>query len=136
MLEETRALIQECLGLKSRRSSVSTEPLMAIRLPLHEDPISRASDNDQPVKIVEKKENKPASRPVEPAREPIEPSPTSARNTPKSVSFGQRPQPVPPIDIRGNNRRDEEDDADIEELLPIDTPPYGAVGPRLYWNRV
>lgn len=136
MLGETRALIQECLGLKSRRNSVSTETPMSTRLPLHDNPISLASDNGQPVKMVQKNETKPVSRPVEPARRPIEPSPTSARNAPKSVSFGQRQQPVPPLDIKGSNKRDEEDDADIEELLPIDTPPYGSVGPRLYWNRV
>lgn len=46
----------------------------------------------------------------------------------KSVHFNQIKKP---IEIK---KQDEEEE--IEELLPIEIEPYGTVGRTLYWNRV
>ena len=117
ILESTRQLISECLNLKSRQNSISSEQAIIDRLPINDDDSmstsSTISETIPPVKLRKKKKKTIVKESVNfPIKEET-----------KSVSF----VPV---------KKQEEEEEDIEELLPVDIEPRGTVGPTLYWNRV
>jgi hypothetical protein len=124
ILDSTRTLISECLSLKSRRNSSSSEQPMSYRLPIDDDSVSTTStisEKIEPVKLKKKKKKiifKESPRIV-------------TKEETKSVGFNQIKNPEKPIEIK---RKDEEEE--IEELLPVEIEPYGTVGQRLHWHRV
>ena len=124
MLDSTRQLISECLSLKSRRNSDSSEQHVLVdRLSLHDNASTTTdetiSERIEPTKLKKKKKKQQQST-VQP--------PTKIINTKeemKSVTFI-------PIKHRQEENREEE----IEELHPVEIEPYGTVGRLVYWNRV
>ncbi len=118
ILDSTRQLISECLQLKSRQNSISSEQPLLDRLSIDEDSTSTdgtISERIEPVKLRKKKK-----------KHPIKESPpkVNIKQEIKSVSFNPIKKP------------EVEQEEDIEELLPIDIEPYGTVGRTLYWNRI
>lgn len=122
MLENTRQLISECLSLKSRRNSVSSEQLLTDRLSVRDNDGTSTdetiNERIEPVKLKKKKKKNPVKEPVKIV---------ATREEIKSVGF------IPIKNPAEANRGIEEE---IEELLPVEIQPYGTVGPTLYWNRI
>lgn len=119
MLEKTRQLIDECLSLKSRRNSDSSEPFLLDRLSLHDNDSTTTDETISERAKPKKKKKKPTT--IQQPTKII----TNAKEELKSVTF---------IPIK---HPDEENcEEEIEELQPIEIEPYGTVGPTLYWNRV
>ena len=124
ILDSTHTLISECLSLKSRRNSSSSEQPMSYRLPLDDDSVSTTStisEKIEPVKLKKKKK-----------KIILKESPKIVtKEETKFVSFNQIKNPEKPIEIK---RKDEEEE--IEELLPVEIEHYGTVGQRLHWHRM
>ncbi|CAF0938018.1 unnamed protein product [Adineta steineri] len=121
----TRTLINECLNLKSRQNSILNEqPLLSHRLSLHDNNSSNTnsiiSENSQSVKLKKKKRKSILK----------EPSKNVMREETKSVGFNQINKSEKPIETK----KDEEEE-EIEELLPVEIEPYGTVGRMPYWHR-
>jgi hypothetical protein len=118
ILDSTRHLINECLNLKSRQNSISSEQPLIDRLSIHDDSSSTdetISERIQPVKLKKKKK-----KPI------VKESPKLiTKEEPKAVSF-----------IPFKKPQVEKEEEDIEELLPLDIELTGTVGRTLYWNRV
>ncbi len=118
ILDNTRHLIAECLTLKSRQNSITSDQPLVDRLSLHDDSTSTdgtISEQVQPVKL-KKKKRKP-----------------SIKQTPKII-IKEEPKTVGFVPIKKPEEKEEEED--IEELLPVDIEAYGTVGHTLYWNRL
>ncbi len=117
ILDSTRHLINECLNLKSRQNSISSEQPLIDRLSIHEDSTSTdgtISEQIQPVKLKKKKKK------------------SSVKEYPKVITK-EETKSVGFIPIKKPEEKEEED---IEELLPIDIEAYGTVGHTHYWNRL
>lgn len=121
ILQSTRTLIHDCLSLRSRQNSISSEQLVSHRSSVkHEDDStstnSTVSEQIQPVKLRKKTKKKINN---------IKESPVVKEQT-KSVHIKE------PIKTKEEKKEEEE----IEELLPVEIEPHGTIGRRLYWNRV
>jgi hypothetical protein len=130
MADSIRTSINECLGLKSRRSSIE-RPLSHRRSSIHDEASSTNSTIDeqpQPVKL-KKKKKKTSLR---------EPSRSVLREEPKSVAFSEVKKLEKPVETKTDmvEKKREDEEEDIEELLPVEVQPYGTVGRLLYWHRV
>jgi hypothetical protein len=126
ILDLTRTLINECLQLKSRQNSISSEQLLSHRLSINDDSTSTnstISEQIQPVKLKKKKKKK---KKINLKESPI----INVKQETKAVSFNQIKKPV---EIK---KPQEDEEEEIEELLPVEIEPYGTVGRTLYWNRV
>ena len=133
--EATRQLIQQCLELKSRRNSVSSEEPLSARFTLNDlsIPTPRNAPTPEPPSIIKKTPRKTTTTTATEAA-----TPRSVRDSFKSVTFEQNRPPERASPTRGRRVKQEEEediDANIEELLPIDPEPFGVVGPRPYWQR-
>lgn len=130
ILESTRTLINECLNLKSRQNSISTEqPLVQLTNVQYENnnddstsTTSTVSARVEPVKLKKKKTKKSSV---------YDSTKSDVKEQTKSVSFTPVKKRDLPTVIKPND-----EDEDIEELLPVDIQPYGTVGRTLYWNRI
>jgi len=118
ILDSTRTLINECLNLKSRQNSISSEQLLSHRLSINDDSTSTISEQIQPIKLKKKKKKKNLKE------SPI----INNKQETKSVNFTQIKKPI--------ETKKQEEEEEIEELLPIEIEPYGTIGRTLYWNRV
>lgn len=126
MHESTRTLINDCLSLKSRQNSISSEQLPSHRLPANDDNDSAStnstiSEQIQPVKLKKKKKKKTNIIKESPVVHVV-------KEERKSVHIKE------PTETKKQEQEEEEED--IEELLPVEIEPYGTVGRRLYWNRL
>lgn len=133
--EKTRQLIHECLELHSRRNSISSEQPLSSRFVLNDItiPTPRKAATPEPIAIIKKTPRKTTTTTATEAT-----TPRSVRDSVKSVSFEpkSRSERMSPTRGRKFQYEDEEDiDADIEELLPIDPEPFGMAGARPYWQR-
>ncbi|CAF0962530.1 unnamed protein product [Adineta ricciae] len=115
--DTTRTLIKECLDLKSRRNSLENEP--SVRRSSSPDEIIRKKP--QPVKLKKKKSSLK------------EDSKVLAKEEIKSVAFSNVKRTEKSLE---NKQGQENEEEDIEELLPVETQPFGTVGHQLYWNRI
>lgn len=133
--EKTRQLIRECLELHSRRNSISSEQPLSSRFVLNDItiPTPRKAATPEPIAIIKKTPRKTTTTTATEAM-----TPRSVRDSVKSVSFEPKSRSGRMLPTRGQKFQyeDEEDiDADIEELLPIDPEPFGMAGARPYWQR-
>jgi hypothetical protein len=126
ILDSTRTLINECLGLKSRQNSISSDQPLSYRLPINDEDsdstTSTTRETIQPVKL--KKKKKKSSLKAAPE--------ILIKEATKSVGFNQIKNPEKPIEIKKKEVTEEE----IEELLPVEIGPYGTVGRMYHWHRV
>lgn len=118
--ESTRKLIQECLNLKSRRNSTSSDASRSFHVPITEalksSRSSVASDDVAPVtspkKIIKHEQLRKAKIP-------------SAPDSVRSVGFKEKSR----SDIMTTTEArtfPPEDDIEIEEMMPIENTPIGS----------
>jgi hypothetical protein len=119
ILESTRTLINECLNLKSRQNSISSEQLLTHHLSINDDDSTSTNEQIQPIKLEKKKKKKKKNSKQSPM--------INIKEEIKSVQIKE------PVEIKKQEKDEEEE---IEELLPVEIEPHGTVGPTLYWNRV
>ncbi|UJR28111.1 hypothetical protein I4U23_009366 [Adineta vaga] len=127
--DSTRTSINECLSLRSRRNSVLNEPplLSYRRSSIHDDSSSPQSvQNEKSQTVIVKKKTKKKKSNLK------EPSENLTKEEIKSVGFNEVKQSHKFVE----NRKEREDDEDIEELLPVEIQPYGTIERQLYWQRI
>lgn len=116
ILDSTKTLIKECLNLKSRRNSLSSENQISFRLPLSklpEDDSSTISEDIRPAKTEKKK-----------------------------IQLDQRqetmskPKKVPSKPVVEREKKIEQNNEEIEELEPIEIQPYGMTRALPRWQRI
>lgn len=126
--DTTRTSIRECLGLKSRSSS-KERPSPRYRPSARDDASSADSAIDEQPRPVRPKTKKKKSSLRGSSR-------SAVREEPKSVGFSEARKPPKPVEAKVVKKREEHDDEEIEELHPIEIPPYGTAGQLLHWYRV
>ncbi|CAF2571067.1 unnamed protein product [Rotaria sp. Silwood2] len=127
ILDSTHTLINECLSLKSRENSISSQQPLCYRLPINDDSSSTSSTKGEkvpPLKLKKKKKKKKPNLHESPK--------TVIKEETKPFAFNQIKQPEKQVEIK----KKEHEQEDIEELLPVEIQPYGTVGRMLYWHRV
>jgi len=134
-------LIKECLSLKSRQNSISSEQPLVQQLPpirRHENGSNNNNDDDdststtstisarvEPVKLKKKTKKKLVQH---------DSMKFDVREETKAVSFSPIKKRELPTETKPKD--DDDNDEEIEELLPVEIQPHGTVGRTLYWNRI
>lgn len=128
ILESTRILINECLNLRSRRNSISSEQQFSHRLPIDDDTRnihSREVEKVPPLKLKTRTRKKKTTF--------NESSGVLLKEETKPFNVDLIRKPEKPVVIGKQIQNDEDE---IEELEPIDIEPYGTIGRPLYWRRI
>ncbi|CAF3547118.1 unnamed protein product [Rotaria sordida] len=125
ILDSTRRLINECLSLKSRQNSISSQQPLSYHLSVNDDSTSTNSTINEKISPIKLKKKKKKSNLNEPPK-------SSIKEETKPFRVNQIKQPEKSIEIK----KKEQEQEDIEELLPVEIQPYGTVGRMLYWHRV
>ena len=126
ILGSTRTLINECFSLKSRQNSISNPRPVSFRLPITDDLAntnSTISETISPLKLKKKKKKGNLSEPPD----------IIIKEETKPVSFTDVKQREKSAEIK---KKEMEEEKEIEELLPVETEPYGIAGRTLYWRRI
>jgi hypothetical protein len=129
----TRTLIDQCLGLKSRRNSTSIGQPITYRVSSTDQKVEvkrTPKDAVQPVKIRNK------DRTVTNTNHSKRSSSVRIRRQSQTIGFDQKKIIDKPVQVNDRHAQNRVDDIDIEELLPIAVEPKGIITPRPYWQRI